>query len=47
MTRKMKRARFVKLEKRLLIILKEMESADGEGRIEIKVWREKSYGLSS
>lgn len=43
----MKCARFVKLEKRFLIILKEMESADGEGRIEIRVWGEKSRGLSS
>lgn len=31
----MKCARFVKLEKRLLIILKELDGADGEGRIEI------------
>lgn len=31
----MKCTRFVKLEKCLLIILKELESADGEGRIEI------------
>lgn len=34
MTRKVKRARFVKLEKCLLIILNEIEGADGEGRIE-------------
>lgn len=31
----MKCARFVKLDKRLLVILKELESADGEERIEI------------
>lgn len=35
MTKKLKCARFVKLEKRLLVILNELESADEEGRIEI------------
>lgn len=31
----MKCARFVKLEKRWLVILKELDGADGEGKIEI------------